>query len=107
MITCCSAVFRWKHEPEHNIHDVKFQLRCTGKRKYVDIHKKLIEENHLFELSRPSTSQNVETVLAEKLEANTNYICALSSMSGTIQSPVYQQVSITTLAGGIKLEFSV
>lgn len=100
LVTCCSAVFHWKHEPKNNIHDVQFLLHCNGKRNYVNVHKKLVEENHLFDLSNPSTSKDVETVLAENLEANTNYECTMSSVSGTLQSPPSRQVSFATLPGG-------
>lgn len=98
-ITCCSAVFNWKHEPKNNVHDVNFLLRCKGKRKYVNVHKKLIEDNHIFEKSSPSTSKDGETIFVGKLEANTNYLCTMSSTSGTIQSPGSQQVKFTTLPG--------
>ena len=99
LITCCSAVFHWKHEPKNNIHDVKFLLHCAGKRKYVNTHQKLIEEDHLFEQSNPSTSNDIETIFAKSLEANTNYLCTMSSVSGTIQSPPSQKISFTTLPG--------
>jgi hypothetical protein len=63
------------------------------------VHKKLIDEDHLFEQSSPSTSKDVETVFAGKLDPNTKYVCTLSSVSGTIQSPLSEQVSFTTLPG--------
>lgn len=98
-VTCCSALFHWKHEPKNNIHDVEFLLQCIGKREYTNIHKQLVVEEHLFDHSSPSTSKDTQILFSDKLEPNTVYLCTMSSVSGTIQSPASQQIMFSTLPG--------
>lgn len=105
LVTCCSAVFQWKHEPKNNVHDVQFKLDCKGHRQYVDVHKKLIEEKYHFEHLSYSTSKDTEIFIHNKLEPNTKYLCSMSSISGTIQSPPSQRIKFTTLPGS-KLSYN-
>lgn len=98
-MTCCHAVFQWNHEPHSNVHDVKFLLQCTGRRAYVDLHKKIVEEESRFDYLSPSTSKQTEIYFAKNIDPNTKYLCSISSVAGTIQSPPSQQVTFKTHPG--------
>ncbi len=98
-ITGSTALFKWKHEAKNNIHDIKFKLTCAGMRQYVDLSDKIIQEKDDFQHLSDSTSKDMEILLADNLEANTKYICKMSSLSGNIESPPSQQISFKTLPG--------
>ena len=99
LVTCCNAVFHWTHEPKHNVHDVQFLLQCKGQREYINLHKKVVQEEHNFEKKCISSSRDYETLIIKDLQANTRYSCAMSSMAGTIKSPPSQQLTFTTYPG--------
>ena len=99
-VTCSSALFRWSHEAENNIHDVHFKLFCAGTRQYVDLNGEIVQEKFKFHHSSHSTSKNTESYFTEQLAANTKYTCSISSLAGNIESPPSQHVSFTTLPGG-------
>lgn len=106
LVTCCSAVFYWMHEPKHNVHDVEFLLQCKGQREFINLHKKLVQEEHNVEKKCSSTSKDYETLVVKTLQANTRYACALSPMAGTIKGLPSQQITFTTYPG-CKLEILI
>ena len=99
-VTRSSAIFYWSHEAHANIHDTQFKLQCEGTRDYVDGNGELIQENDAFNHLSLSTSKHIEMYFTDKLSANMKYVCTLSSVSGSIQSPHSQKVTFTTQPDG-------